>query len=110
MERPSASAQLEPWNQLRSRDRSPRRCRHWTTLAGRGITVKTVSPSWTATEANAPAREVAGDYIAGFAQGNVSQRMAEPADVAGVVAMLVSDAGAWLTGQYLEADGRWPTD
>lgn len=79
-------------------------------LGPRGITVNTVAPSWTATEANAPAREAATDYVAGFAQGNVAHRMAEPADVAGVVAMLVGDDGAWLTGQYVDADGRWPTD
>ena len=35
-------------------------------------------------------------------------RIAEPDDVAGVVAFLASDEGRWVTGQSLEASGgQW---
>lgn len=72
----------------------------------RGITVNTVSPGWTATDANAEARRNER-LIAGVAKDTVSGRIAEPADVAGVVAMFASPEGAWLTGQHVEANGRF---
>ena len=72
----------------------------------RGITVNAVSPGWTATEANAEARRNE-QLIAGVAKDTVSGRIAEPADVAGVVAMFASPEGAWLTGQHVEANGRF---
>ncbi|HEY4457581.1 MAG TPA: SDR family oxidoreductase [Pseudonocardiaceae bacterium] len=72
----------------------------------RGITVNTVSPGWTATDANAEARRNE-QLIAGVARDTVEGRIAEPADVAGVVAMFAAPEGAWLTGQYVEANGRF---
>ena len=42
---------------------------------------------------------VAGDTVAG--------RVAEPADVAGVVALFAGPEAAWLTGQYVLANGRF---
>src|SRR5206468_12798830 len=52
----------------------------------RGITVNAVAPGWTATDANAEARRdpALGEQVAGF---TVAGRMAQPADVAGVVSM-----------------------
>ncbi|GAB3531091.1 hypothetical protein GCM10027403_00940 [Arthrobacter tecti] len=32
-------------------------------------------------------------------------RLGTPADVAGVVAFLLSDAGRWVSGQLIKADG-----
>lgn len=72
----------------------------------RGITVNTVSPGWTATDANAAARRNE-KLIAGVVNDTVGGRIAEPADVAGVVAMFASPEGTWLTGQYVEANGRF---
>jgi len=72
----------------------------------RGITVNTVSPGWTATEANAAARQNE-DLIASIVRDTAGGRIAEPADIAGVVAMFASAEGAWLTGQYVEANGRF---
>lgn len=72
----------------------------------RGITVNTVSPGWTATDANAQARRNE-KLIAGVMKDTVDGRIAEPADVAGVVAMFASPEGTWLTGQYVEANGRF---
>lgn len=72
----------------------------------RGITVNTVSPGWTATDANAEARRNA-QLIAAVAKDTVGGRIAEPADVAAVVAMFASPEGSWLTGQHVEANGRF---
>jgi NAD(P)-dependent dehydrogenase (short-subunit alcohol dehydrogenase family) len=75
-------------------------------LGGRGITVNTVAPGWMATDANAPLRRdpALAEQVAGF---TAAGRMAEPADVAGVVAMFASPEAAWLTGQYVNAHGRY---
>ena len=72
----------------------------------RGITVNTVSPGWTATDANAAARRNE-ELIASVARDTAGGRIAEPADIAGVVAMFASAEGTWLTGQYVEANGRF---
>ncbi|MFY9933746.1 MAG: SDR family oxidoreductase [Streptosporangiaceae bacterium] len=75
-------------------------------LGERGITVNAVAPGWTATDANATARTGAG-LVAQVARDTVAGRMAEPADVAGVVSLFASPEGAWLTGQYVDANGRY---
>lgn len=72
----------------------------------RGITVNTVAPGWTATDANAQARRNEA-LIARVARDTVGGRIAEPADVAGVVALFASAEGAWLTGQCVDANGRF---
>jgi 3-oxoacyl-[acyl-carrier protein] reductase len=72
----------------------------------RGITVNTVSPGWTATDANAQARRDER-LINSVARDTAEGRIAEPADVAGVVAMFAAPDGAWLTGQHVEANGRF---
>jgi 3-oxoacyl-[acyl-carrier protein] reductase len=72
----------------------------------RGITVNAVSPGWTATDANSEARRNE-QLIAGVAKDTADGRIAEPADVAGVVAMFASPEGTWLTGQHVEASGRF---
>lgn len=75
-------------------------------LGERGITVNAVAPGWTATDANAAARQN-GDLVASVARDTVAGRMAEPADVAGVVSLFASPEAAWLTGQYVIANGRF---
>lgn len=75
-------------------------------LGERGITVNAVSPGWTATDANAEARRDEA-LIAGVTRDTVGGRIADPADVAGVVAMFAAPDGAWLTGQHVEASGRF---
>ncbi|MGP3917508.1 SDR family oxidoreductase [Nonomuraea sp. 10N515B] len=72
-------------------------------LGQRGITVNAVSPGPTDTDllrANVP-RETAATVAHMTALG----RMGTPADIAAVVALLVSSDAAWLTGQNLTADG-----
>jgi 3-oxoacyl-[acyl-carrier protein] reductase len=72
-------------------------------LAGRGITVNTVSPGATDTEMfrsanppDAPERAAAVTPLG---------RLGQPADVADVVAFLVGPDARWLTGQNLRASG-----
>jgi pyridoxal 4-dehydrogenase len=72
-------------------------------LGGDGITVNCVAPGLTAT----PAAE-AGMAVQAFADVRARQalpRTLVPADVAGVVAFLASDAAGALTGQTLCPDG-----
>jgi gluconate 5-dehydrogenase len=38
---------------------------------------------------------------------NALQRTGVPENVKGAVALLSSDAGAWITGQELMVDGGW---
>jgi NAD(P)-dependent dehydrogenase (short-subunit alcohol dehydrogenase family) len=38
---------------------------------------------------------------------NALQRTGAPQDVKGAVALLASDAGAWITGQEIMIDGGW---
>jgi 3-oxoacyl-[acyl-carrier protein] reductase len=72
-------------------------------LAGRGITVNTVSPGATDTEMfrsanppDAPERAAAMTPLG---------RLGQPVDVADVVAFLVGPDARWLTGQHLRASG-----
>lgn len=75
-------------------------------LGPRGITINTVAPGWTITDGTAGPRsnqELVAQVEAETALG----RFAEPADIAGVVTAFVSDDGAWLTGQYIDANGGY---
>ena len=68
-------------------------------VASRGITVNCVNP---------------GPVDTGYLEGPVHEWVADrfpdgrwgtPADIAGVVAFLCSDEGAWIRGQVLDVDG-----
>lgn len=71
-------------------------------LAPRGITVNSVLPGPTRTEASAsmPPEKLAA-IIADIPLG----RLGEPADIADVVAFVASDAARWLTGQTIHVGG-----
>ena len=76
-------------------------------LAPLGITVNTVAPGWVPVERHdSIAAAERADYLASVPLG----RMGEPADVAGAVAYLASDAAAFVTGVSLAVNGGFTVD
>jgi NAD(P)-dependent dehydrogenase (short-subunit alcohol dehydrogenase family) len=73
-------------------------------LGPQGITVNTVAPGWTATDANASARQDAAT-VRNVESQTALGRLGIPDDIARVVAFLASEDGGWITGQYIEASG-----
>ena len=73
-------------------------------LGPRGITVNTVAPGWTATDANAGARDDVAT-VRNVESQTALGRLGMPEDIARVVAFLASEDGGWVTGQYIEASG-----
>jgi NAD(P)-dependent dehydrogenase (short-subunit alcohol dehydrogenase family) len=85
-------------------------------LAKYGIRVNTVFPGPVNTELVMNAVKTLAGYglrkegdagIAAIAQAHPMGRMAEPEDIAGVVAFLCSDASSFMTGGELFVDGGW---
>lgn len=73
-------------------------------LGSRGISVNAVAPGATDTAfietvTSNPA------WLASIVGGTAMGRLGQPRDIAGVVAFLASDDGAWITGQVIEASG-----
>ncbi|MEU7580012.1 SDR family oxidoreductase [Streptomyces sp. NPDC041068] len=73
-------------------------------LGARGITVNAVAPGFVATDMNARRRSTPQGEKA-LAALSVFNRIGRPADVADVVAFLVSDDARWITGQYVDVSG-----
>lgn len=73
-------------------------------LGPRGIRVNAVAPGATDTEG---LRSVAGEGVDKIAADNTpyGRRLGTPEDIARVVAFLVSNDGAWITGQTVNASG-----
>ncbi len=72
------------------------------TLAGRHITVNCIDPGPTDT---GYADEDSREFVA--SRMPLAHRWGHPDDVANLVEFLLSDAGAWITGQTLTSDGGW---
>jgi 3-oxoacyl-[acyl-carrier protein] reductase len=72
-------------------------------LGGRQITVNSVMPGATATDMNVRASDPVASL--GIAQTIALGRVGQPADIARVVAFLVSTDGGWVTGQQIDASG-----
>jgi NAD(P)-dependent dehydrogenase (short-subunit alcohol dehydrogenase family) len=87
--------------------------RHVASAYGRqGIRCNAVAPGAVATEgALAAAKEMGGDPAQWFKhiRENVahSHRDGTPQDIAAVVALMLSDDGAWINGQCFSIDGGW---
>jgi 3-oxoacyl-[acyl-carrier protein] reductase len=73
-------------------------------LGPRGITVNTVAPGWTATDANASARQDLA-LVRNVESQTALRRLGAPDDIARAVAFLASEDSRWVTGQYIEASG-----
>jgi len=69
-------------------------------LAPRRITVNNVQPGPTDTPMNAGAIEA-------LASKSPLKRVADPAEIAGLVSYLASPASAYMTGSSLTIDGGW---
>ena len=72
-------------------------------LASRGITVNSVLPGPTLTEA--VSTSVPPEKLAAIVADIPLGRLGEPSDIADIVAFLASDQGRWITGQTLHAGG-----
>jgi 3-oxoacyl-[acyl-carrier protein] reductase len=75
--------------------------------AARGIRVNAVGPAYVATEMTQ--RNIAAGSVseAQIKARTPLGRLAQPADVAGAVAFLLSDEAGFITGHSLYVDGGW---
>jgi NAD(P)-dependent dehydrogenase (short-subunit alcohol dehydrogenase family) len=72
-------------------------------LGARGIRVNAVAPGVVATDMSNFTKTDAGrDYVLGI---QALKRLAQPDDIAGVVAQLASDDARWITGDTIRVDG-----
>ncbi len=72
-------------------------------LGPRGITVNTVSPGATVTDLMLSV--IPQERHQAIVESSTLGRLGQPEDIADVVAFVVSDAGRWITGQNLRANG-----
>ncbi|MER6380003.1 SDR family oxidoreductase [Streptomyces sp. NPDC001250] len=75
------------------------------TLGPRGITVNSVAPGIVDTDVNAAWLRASEEAWRGAAALSALGRVGTPADIADVVAFLVSEDGRWVTGHWLDATG-----
>jgi 2-deoxy-D-gluconate 3-dehydrogenase len=75
----------------------------WT---GRGIRVNGIAPGWMATELTAALREDPARDQALLARMPIGH-WGEPADLAGAVVYLASDASNYVSGTFIAVDGGW---
>ena len=75
----------------------------WT---GRGIRVNGIAPGWMATELTAALREDPARDEALLARLPIG-RWGEPADLAGAVVYLASDASSYVSGSFVAVDGGY---
>lgn len=74
-------------------------------VGSRGITVNSVAPGIVDTDVNAQWLRASDEAWAGAAAMSALGRVGTPADIADVVAFLVSHDGRWVTGQWVDATG-----
>ena len=83
-------------------------CRYFAVaLAGRGITVNTISPGWTDDSVLNSLPDTVQSAIKRWQQDGWTpmRRLGTPADIGNAVALLCSDEASWITGQLIDVDG-----
>jgi 3-oxoacyl-[acyl-carrier protein] reductase len=78
--------------------------------ARRGVRVVSVAPAYVATELLAGTSKAGGFTLEQVARRTPLGRLAEPEEVARVVAFLVSDDASYVTGSSVLVDGGWLAD
>lgn len=78
--------------------------------ARRGVRVVSVAPAYVETELLAQTMAAGGFTLADVAARTPLGRLADPAEVARVVAFLASDDAAYVTGSSVLVDGGWVAD
>jgi 3-oxoacyl-[acyl-carrier protein] reductase len=78
--------------------------------ARRGVRVVSVAPAYVATELLAGTSKAGGFTLEEVAHRTPIGRLAEPEEVARVVAFLVSDDASYVTGSSVLVDGGWIAD
>jgi 3-oxoacyl-[acyl-carrier protein] reductase len=78
--------------------------------ARRGVRVMSVAPAYVDTELLAGTSKAGGFTLDDVAQRTPMGRLAEPSEVARVVAFLASDDASFLTGSSVLVDGGWLAD
>lgn len=76
-------------------------------LAARGIRVTSISPGPTRTRLGGDAFEKYPEIIDGLAAKTALGRIGEPADIGKVIAFLISDDAAWITGEDIQVSGGY---
>ena len=78
--------------------------------ARRGVRVMSVAPAYVDTELLAGTSKAGGFTLEDVARRTPMGRLAEPREVARVVAFLASDEASFLTGSSVRVDGGWLAD
>jgi NAD(P)-dependent dehydrogenase (short-subunit alcohol dehydrogenase family) len=78
--------------------------------ARRGVRVVSVSPAYVSTELLAGTSKAGGFTLEDVAGRTPMRRLAEPEEVARVVAFLASDDASFITGSSVLVDGGWLAD
>jgi NAD(P)-dependent dehydrogenase (short-subunit alcohol dehydrogenase family) len=76
----------------------------------RGVRVISVAPAYVATDLLAGTMAAGGFTLADVAGRTPLRRLAEPEEVARVVAFLASDEASYITGSSVLVDGGWTAD
>lgn len=76
---------------------------HAVELGSRGVTVNAVAPGPTETEMFK--KGVPEEMKERMMSATILGRLGQPEDIASVIAFLCSDAGGWITGQFIDANG-----